>query len=164
MATKAKTGLATLLDDARAAGWTVAVDGRGATTVYKEVACGGRTRAGQPPRTRRKGLFIYDDGTAFVLGIDLGIAAGIRSLAAMRRVLEIPEAAPKLAWTTAHKSKCGRFWCQQAARSGDWTLWDSRDRDERNNAKRRLFSKLADAKRAAQAVIDADFAAAQTAS
>lgn len=149
---KAKTGLDTLLDDARAAGWTVAVDGRGATTVYKEVACGGRVRAGRPPRTRRIGLLIYDDGTAFVLGIDLGVAAGIRSLAAMRRVLEIPEAAPKLAWTADHKSKCGRFWCQSAGRGRDWTLWDG-------SAHRRGFAKLADAKRAAQAASDADFAA-----
>jgi hypothetical protein len=69
--------MASLLSDARGAGWTVASDADGTVRVTR--------RVGRWEKT--VGLVIHADGTAIRLDVHPSVATGIRSYATMRTVL-----------------------------------------------------------------------------
>jgi hypothetical protein len=68
-----------LTDDARAAGFTVATDPAGHTTIIKLL---GKWK-------KQHGIIVYADGTAFVVDVPLSVAKGIRDYATMRLILDI---------------------------------------------------------------------------
>lgn len=77
--------LARLLDDARAAGYTVEETERGGWSVYRE-------RMVNQYRRRREGIWIYPDGTACLLGMDLDTCMMISRPDEMRKALGINKA------------------------------------------------------------------------
>jgi hypothetical protein len=75
------TKLQQLLADARAAGYDVQPSS-GGWIILKAVKV-------NQHKTKQVGLRIYADGTAFDVTVDLSIAAGVRSIDTMRRMLGI---------------------------------------------------------------------------
>lgn len=73
-----------LIEDARAAGWTIKQDGR-ETIIVKTIKV-------NKTKTRKDGLVIYEDGVAIRIGVDLAVAKGIQSDKEMRAALGLPEA------------------------------------------------------------------------
>lgn len=73
-----------LIEDAKAAGYTVEARGR-ETIIVKTIKV-------NKTKTRKDGLVIYEDGVAIRIGIDLAVARGIQSDKEMRAVLGLPEA------------------------------------------------------------------------
>lgn len=102
---------AALLVDALEAGYAVH-SGRSGLTIIKLV---GRWR-------KAAGLTIDDDGTAFVIGVDLAVAAGIRSYEVMRRALGIPLRGRRTMQTTANPIRVGdrvHYWSSRQGQRGD---------------------------------------------
>lgn len=71
-----------LLRDARAAGYVISAGSAGETVIVRTIGVNGTT-------TRRRGIVIFDDGTAIRVDVDLSVAAGMRSYRDMRAVLGI---------------------------------------------------------------------------
>jgi hypothetical protein len=71
-----------LIEDARKAGFIAEIDPNGYFRIYKEVCNGARPAS-------RKGVCMYEDGTAFVIGVDLRVAKGMRSFKEIRSALGI---------------------------------------------------------------------------
>lgn len=70
-----------LLGDAKAAGYTVRVDGAGNIDIFKSTVTGRIVQ----------GLVLYPDGTAFDATVDLSVTKGIRSYKEMRMVLGLDQ-------------------------------------------------------------------------
>lgn len=63
----------------------------------------------------------------------------------------------KLVWTRSYETTDGRFRACQTERSRDWRLYDRNSKDDRGNTAYTTHRTLADAKRCAQRLADADF-------